>query len=546
MREPMQVAPRARKSLRIIIPAYPAFNIYSSVARVTSALGPVSVATAVNDISGWDVEVIDENNYRRGPKASDGRPDHAALQQIRPADVVGFYGGLTSTIPRLFEVAEFYKGLGVPTVAGGQHFVEETIEAALGHGIDFVVIGEGEKTIAELLEHIEGRKDKADIRGLAYLENGKVVRTPDAEPLTDFDELPIPDFSLVRYAQIKLYPVGRVRGCGMNCEFCTVKGRPRYASPERLMQQFASLFEKREAKRFFIVDDLFGQDRDGTLRLCRLLADYQKQARTRFTITVQIRLDKARDAELLQAMHDAGIRMVAIGFESPIAEELEAMNKRLKPEEMIAMTQLYRRAGFRVHGMFIFGYPAQPEQSFRMSAKDRVRRFRRFIKKSRLDTVQVLLPVPLPGTELTRRLREQGRIYPTDVVGWEYYDGNFPLFEPDEPMTAEEMQASIRQIMGRFYRRRQMFSVGIYLLSFPVMVFWLHNIKAGWRRWVRRWWKSLLGYGGSRIVRRWTIALKKGDFPQKLAEAKKALRSGQGSATSADDGSAPHRGHAAG
>jgi radical SAM superfamily enzyme YgiQ (UPF0313 family) len=222
-------APTPRKTLRIIIPAYPAFNIYSSIARITSALGPVSVATAVNDIPGWDAEVIDENNYRRGPTDAEGRPDHAVIQRIRPADVVGLYGGLSSTVPRLLEVAAFYHGLGVPTVAGGQHFVDETIPEALDHGVDFVVIGEGEKSIAELLEHIEGRKDKADIRGLAYRDNGSVVRTPDAEPLTCFDELPIPDFSIVRNARIKLYPVGRVRGCGMDCEFCTVKGRPRYA-----------------------------------------------------------------------------------------------------------------------------------------------------------------------------------------------------------------------------------------------------------------------------------------------------------------------------
>jgi radical SAM superfamily enzyme YgiQ (UPF0313 family) len=515
----------SRKLLRIIIPAYPAFNIYSAIARITSALGPVSVATAVNDIPGWDAEVIDENNYRRGPKGADGGPDHAVIQQMRPAHAIGLYGGLTSTIPRLLEVAELYSKLGVPTIAGGQHFADDTIPEALDHGVDVVVIGEGEKVIAELLEHIEGRKGKADIRGIAYRENGTVTRTPDAEPLMCFDELPIPDFSLVRNARIKLYPVGRVRGCGMNCEFCTVKGRPRYASPERLMQQFASLFEKLGARKFFIVDDLFGQDRAETLRLCQLLRDYQKQARTRFSITVQIRLDKAKDSELLEAMRDARIGTVAIGFESPIAEELDAMSKHLRPEDMIAMTRLYRRAGFCVHGMFIFGYPAQPGHCFQMAAPERVRRFRAFIKKSHLDTVQVLLPVPLPGTELTRRLREQGRIFSKDIVGWEYYDGNFPLFEPDEPLTPEEMQASIQKIMGRFYRRGQMFSVGLHTLSIPVLIFWFYNIRAGWQLWIRRWWKNVMGFGGSRLMRKWAVAFKKSDFPDKLRDAEEELRS---------------------
>jgi len=149
-----------RKILRIVIPAYPAFNIYSRVAAVTSALGPVSVATAVNDIPGWDAEVIDENNYRRGPKDEAGRPDHGALQRIRPADVIGLYGGLTSTIPRLFEIAEFYKGLGVPTIAGGQHFVEDTVVEALGRGVDIIVLGErreGHRRVAGVLRRADAR-----------------------------------------------------------------------------------------------------------------------------------------------------------------------------------------------------------------------------------------------------------------------------------------------------------------------------------------------------------------------------------------------------
>ena len=69
MIEPAGHPAKRRRLLRVVIPTFPAFNIYSWVARITTALGPVTVATAVNEIEGWDVEVIDENNYRRsGPK----------------------------------------------------------------------------------------------------------------------------------------------------------------------------------------------------------------------------------------------------------------------------------------------------------------------------------------------------------------------------------------------------------------------------------------------------------------------------------------------
>ncbi len=515
---------RKRRRLRVVIPAYPAFNIYSRIARVTTALGPICVATSVHEMEGWDVEVIDENNYQ-GPAPRDalGLPDHETLQELRPADVVGFYGGLTSTIPRLYELARFYRERKVTTLAGGQHFTEENIAEALHNGIDVVVMGEGEETIKELLYAFEGRLRRDHIRGIAYLDNDQVVRSEARELLTDFDHLPLPDFSLVRYAKIRIFPVGRVRGCGMDCEFCTVKGKPRYATPERLLAQITSLCETFGAKRFFIVDDLFGQDRLETLRFCCLLHDYQIRIKKRFELTVQIRLDKAKDQELLQAMRSAGINVVAIGFESPIPEELEAMDKHLKPEDMISLSRLYYQTGFLIHGMFIFGYPLEKGAFIRIPARERQRYFRRFIKQAKIDTIQVLLPVPIPGTKLTERLRQENRMFPKESLGWEYYDGNFPLFVPDEPMTAEEMQHSIQLIMGRFYRFRHMFHVGLNILSFPVVFLYLHDIKKGWWKWYRGWRNNLRKFGGWMIFHSFMAKLQRDNFYEKLGAAKRQL-----------------------
>ena len=164
-------------------------------------------------------------------------------------------------------------------------------------------------------------------------------------------------------------------------------------------------------------------------------------------------------------MRQAGIKYVAIGFESPIDEELKAMNKAIRSRDMLSLVQVYHRFGFLIHGMFIFGYPLAERAAFTMPVRERVQRFRRFIRQAKIDTVQVLLPVPLPGTGLRRRLEEQNRIYALQDVGWEYYDGNFPLFEPDEPMTAQEIQAAGKQIMSRVYRfRHVLYVVGNILL----------------------------------------------------------------------------------
>jgi radical SAM superfamily enzyme YgiQ (UPF0313 family) len=510
-----------RHLFRIVIPAYPAFNIYSAIARKTSAFGPIYIATVASQMAGWNVEVIDENNYRRpGPKDRSGRPDHGVLQKIRHADFVGFYGGLTSTIPRVYELAALYKSQGVTTIAGGQHFVQGNIKEALDNGVDFVVIGEAEETIMELLDVLGSNRDPATIAGIAFVRDGRAIQTADRAPLIDSDKLRLPDFSLLRYTKIKVYPVSWVRGCAMSCEFCTVKGKARYPAPEYVLEQIAALLERYNARHFFMVDDLFGQNRATTLYLCRLLEEYQQAIGIRIDITVQIRLDKARDTELLQSMRRAGINKVAIGFESPIPEELAAMKKRVNPEEMLGMTRLFHEAGFLVHGMFIFGYPLPYRASLSMTARERVRRFRAFIRRARIDTVQILLPVPLPGTELTGRLAAQNRIFPIDCVGWEYYDGNFPLFHPDEPLTPEEMQVAIRTIMGRFYRFRHVLMIPLNILAFPAIVFSLHNISLGWRKWYRLWRNELLRFTGWIVMRKWTSELRKGDFSRKLAQAK--------------------------
>jgi radical SAM superfamily enzyme YgiQ (UPF0313 family) len=513
-----------RSRLRMICPAYPAFNIYSRPAKHMTALGPVSIATAVRDLPGWDAEIVDENNYHRGPLDETGMPDHRTFQEDRPAEVVGLYGGLTSTVPRLLEIAQLYKSLGAVTIAGGQHFVPQTVEHALRNGVDVIVLGEGEHTIAELLDVLGRDGELAKVKGIAYIDRAdELVITPPREPIRDFDRLPLPDFGLLRHANMKYYPVSGTRGCRMHCEFCSVKGEPRFASPRRMMEQFASIHETHGGRVFFVVDDLFGQNRRETLELCRMLRDYQQRLGVRFSITVQIRLDMARDDELLTAMREAGVRLLAIGFESPIAAELEAMGKQLRPEDMLKLVDRYHDAGFRIHGMFIFGYPAQPDAPFYMDADQRVRHFRRFIRKAKLATVQVLLPIPIPGTELYERLDAENRIFSTEQIGLEYYDGNFPTSQPDAPLTPESIQAAAQQIMGYLYRPTALFKIGVNILAFPAIVFHLHRIQDGWQKWNRRWLTNLYRTGGWLVQRQWAAASHRDEFLNRLKWAKRQL-----------------------
>ncbi len=515
---------KPRLRFRIVVPAFATFNIYSSIAETTTALGPVCVATVVNKMENWDAEVIDENNLNLyGPRNPYRGADHEYLQTIRPADIAGFYGGLTSTIPRLYEVAKFYKKKGIPTFGGGQHFVDENLLEGLTSGLDYIILGEGEETVKELLTALKENKDISKIKGLAYLKDGKVFKTDPRGPILGFEHLPLPDFALVRYAKLKLYPVNWTRGCGMDCEFCTVRGKPRSSSADKVLENIRFLLETFDARHFFIVDDLFGQHRGEAIRFCQMLRDYQRQVKKRIDLTVQIRLDKAHDNELLSVMRQAGINAVCIGFESPIEDELKAMDKKIKPQDMINLTKVYHKHGFLVHGMFIFGYPLR-DVKLNLTLDQRVKAYKSFIKKAQIDTIQVLLPVPLPGTEFRDRLKEQKRIFPLKEIGWEYYDGNFPLFQPDEPLTPEELHIAVHKIMGRFYKFKYILMIFWHIFTFPALVFFFSNIKFGWRQWYRQWRNALVRFGGWSIMKGWKKEYKKGSFSDKLQKAKDSLK----------------------
>ncbi len=501
--------PKKRNLFRLIIHAYPAFFVYTKIASLSTALGPVYIGSVVDQLENWEVEIIDENNfslYQKG-KYSKGI-DHEYLQEERPANIVGFYGGMTSTVPRLYHLARFYRKKRAVTIAGGQHFVDENISEALQNQIDYVVIGEGEITIKELVKAIENGTDVRKVNGIAFRENGRVLHTLPREPITDFNRLPLPDFSLLPYSKIKLYPVEHVRGCGMACEFCAVKGKPRPASPELFLDRIRQLVETRNARHFFVVDDLFGQYRKEAIEICSALHDYQKRIKLRLDLNVQIRLDKAKDTELLSAMRHAGINMVAIGYESPIPEELKAMNKRIDPDEMLAFTRVFHRYGFLVHGMFIFGYPSDKITELKTDVRERIKIYKSFIKKSRIDTIQILNPIPLPGTLLRKRLEEKKRIYPLDKVGWEYYDGNFPVIIPDQNNEKDIQYAPIH-IMSSFYRFNNVFKIILSIMLFPGLIIFLANIKTGWRKWYRLWRNCLIRFNGWLIINHWKTSFHK-------------------------------------
>ena len=493
--------------VRFIAPMFPALNVFTRYAKEITSLGLIMVATAANKLWGWRVEVIDENNYT-GPRDSNGLPDHRALQRENPASAVGFYCGLTSTMDRVFELAELYHSQGAVNIAGGWH-VRYCPEEALNKNIDIVVQGEGEQVIGCVLRALQEGKDLSDIRGISFRRDAyHLIISSDTTQVHDLDSLPYPDFGLLRHGgRTNYYPIGRIRGCRMNCEFCSVKGEPRWACAKHLFKTVEWLVETRRARRFFIVDDRLEGDIAGTLEFFRMIAAKFGDS---LRFTVQIRLEAAKNTEFLEAMKNGGVKVVCVGYESPIDGDLKTMRKGYLSAEMIRWTKILRRY-FWVHGMFIFGYPSKG-QSSSLDVRQMADRFKRFIRSARIDSIQIMHPVPLVGTELRSRLEKEDRIFPNELVPWAYYDGNYACFIPDG-MSLAELQETPHQIMRWFYSPLSFMRISLRIIAFPV-----DFLIRGWHRWHRGWIRDVINYGGHLLVKRWQKRQENGLFLEKLED----------------------------
>jgi len=490
--------------IRFIVPAFPEVNIYTRIAGRTTSLGPIMAATAASKLWGWRVEVIDENNYV-GPRDENGLPDHKKLQEENPASVAGFYCGLTSTMERVFELAEFYHGQGAVNIAGSWH-THYCPEEALARNIDIVIHGDAELAIRQVLLSIGG-SSSFGIPGISTLENGLLKRSsPEMIEISDLGQLPYPDFGLLKHAKkIKMYPIGRTRGCGMNCEFCSVKGKARWAGARHLFNTVVWLNETRGADYFFIVDDRIEENMEGTMEFFRLVAEKFGDS---LGFVVQIRLEAAKNKPFIEAMKRAGVRMVCVGYESPIDEDLFAMRKGYNSKNMVEWTKILRQY-FWVHGMFIFGYPHKKKVNG-LSAQEMAKRFRKFIREAKLSSIQILHPVPGVGTDLRERLLKEGRIFPQSVVPWSKYDGSYACFIPDN-MTVAELQDTPINLMGWFYNR-----VNSLKIMWRTLIFPFDYLVRGWHRWRHDWVSDVVKYGGHRMLMRWRKTQRKDPFLERL------------------------------
>ena len=247
-----------------------------------------------------------------------------AWNLLEDADMVCI-SSITATANRAFQIAEKFKKLGVPVVLGGPHTTflpDESMQHA-----DYVVRGEGEETLVELLDCLNANKPLDSIRGLSFRNtDNAIVHNPDRELIQDLNTAPIPDFSLVYKWNSNTVPIATSRGCPFGCKFCSVIpmfGRKyRFKSIERVIEEIQASAPKNKGHVFFI-DDNFAANKSRTKELLRTIIDLN----IKFEWSAQVRTDIAKDPELIRLMKKAGCFAVFIGFESINPQTLDLYNK---------------------------------------------------------------------------------------------------------------------------------------------------------------------------------------------------------------------------
>jgi anaerobic magnesium-protoporphyrin IX monomethyl ester cyclase len=322
-----------------------------------------------------------------------------------------------------FEVASTIKRVNkeIIIVLNGQH-PSARPEACLSKpSVDFVVIGEPENTISELISAIEqGKQDFKKIRGIAFIQNGKTVITPPRPVIEDLDSLPFPARRLLPmeeyHVAVKENPLrGEIRkpwtivitsrGCPYNCIFCsscTVWGRKwRGRSPENVVDELEHVIKKYNVKQVDFADDNMTLNKKRMKAICDLIV--KRRLRLEWFTPNGIRADTL-DENLLTKMKKAGCKKIRIAPESGVQRVVDQIIKKnldLKSVEQAVV--LCKKVGIKVGCFFVIGLIGETKEDI-----EKTIRFAYKLRQLGADTFIFSIAMPIYGTELYEQAKRGG------------------------------------------------------------------------------------------------------------------------------------------
>ena len=348
------------------------------------------------------------------------------LEKERPRYLVLYDDGfnyltkmcLTRMREAAFEMIKIGKAQGCTVIVNNSDSTDH-YEEYLQKGADFVILGEGEATLRELISTLDGEVQSAfdQIPGIAYtstilnpqsaINNQKATIVNQKRPVIhDLDSLPNPAWDLVdieSYRQIWLQNHGyfslnlaTTRGCPYKCNWCA---KPIYGnrynsrSPERVAAEIEMLIDRYGVRYFWMSDDIFGLKPAWTQRFREVVEAKQ----LKFQYKIQSRVDLLLKEDNIDALAASGLHQVWVGAESGSQKILDAMDKGTKVEEIAEATKLLKKKGIEVCFFLQFGYLGETKEDIEATM--------RMVEALQPHDIGISVSYPLPGTKFYEKVR---------------------------------------------------------------------------------------------------------------------------------------------
>jgi anaerobic magnesium-protoporphyrin IX monomethyl ester cyclase len=420
--------PVKKKILLINPPGTRRVYLETNVSAGTPILPPLNLATIAGALTeaGHEVQALDLDLADVS-----GEPVQELLNR-KLLDYAPHICGLTSITPTWHEMTRLAKRVkerlpAAAVVCGGVHptlFPEDTLAAG---AVDFVVRGEGDFAINELLD----AGSPADVPGAVFMKEGRAERSKPRPLIDNLDSLPFPAWELFdvrRYRMSHLTerrrPGGYIetsRGCPFGCIYCdkSIFGRRfRAKSPERVVAEIEVMLDKHGFREIHVVDDGFTTDLDRAKAICRLIIS--RGLKIGFNLFNGIRADRLDD-ELCGLMKRAGCWQVAFGVESGSDRVLESVSKGLAKDDIRRAVALCKKHGLETFGFFMIGFPED--------TADTIRETITFAVELDMTISKYDIAVPLPGTQMHELLESKNLIKTRDWSRYIFHRTDTPLFE---------------------------------------------------------------------------------------------------------------------
>lgn len=408
-------------------------------------LGLMYIATYIERYTDYDVHILDADAQKISF-------EHITKEiQNQTPDIVGVYT-TSFTLANAYRIIRISKEINknIMTIMGGPHlnlYPKETIALS---DVDFIIIGEGEITMIELLNCIKESGDLHKIKGIAFKENDKYKFTDPRPLLNNLDKvlfparhlLPIKEYySLIGKGDI-ITTLMSSRGCPYRCSFCNILygGRYRMRSADNVLDEIESCL-KYGIKEFFFFDESFTINRGRVINICNKIIERNLN----IIFDIRARVDTIDD-EMLEKLKEAGCERIQFGIESGTGRILKVMNKRISIEQSRRAVIASKKAGLIVYADFMIGYPTETKEEI-MHTID-------FSLELNLDFVQFGITALHPGTEIYEDALKSG------FLKEDYWRriSSAPLEHIVPPFASEifsetELKEMLRLAYSKFYLR---------------------------------------------------------------------------------------------